>query len=77
MVVARDAEEAAQRLRGGTSAPVRAGTGRTAAFLFPGQGAQYPGMAAGLYDTEPVSAPKLTRARRCCVSRPAWICTLC
>jgi myxalamid-type polyketide synthase MxaB len=32
----------------------RAGTDRRTAWLFGGQGAQYAGMAAGLYDTEPV-----------------------
>ncbi|NUT32223.1 MAG: SDR family oxidoreductase [Hamadaea sp.] len=33
--------------------------GRTATFLFPGQGAQYPAMAAELYHTEPVFRSEL------------------
>jgi acyl transferase domain-containing protein/ubiquinone/menaquinone biosynthesis C-methylase UbiE len=35
---------------GATAAP----NDRAVVFMFPGQGAQYPGMAAGLYQTEPV-----------------------
>ncbi len=52
-VVAGDASRAAEALRA-ESRPVQATAGRTATFLFPGQGAQYPGMAAGLYAAEPV-----------------------
>lgn len=57
MVVAKDAEDAAAALlardplRVFTAAPQPAG--RTVAFLFPGLGEQYVGMARGLYRAEP------------------------
>src|SRR5262249_10464028 len=38
-----------------------AGRRRQVVFLFPGLGAQYPGMARGLYDTEPVFREELDR----------------
>ena len=34
--------------------PMVAATDRAVVFMFPGQGSQYPGMAGGLYQTEPV-----------------------
>ena len=62
-VVARGAAEAAERLRGG---PAAAGEAPAAApevaFLFPGQGAQHPGMAAELYAAEPTFREPVDRA---------------
>lgn len=49
--VAAGCQAAAAALAEGRPA-VTARPGRTFAFLFPGQGAQYPGMTAGLYATE-------------------------
>ncbi len=57
VLLARDAADAARALAGHD--PERLLTGfhrggdRPVAFLFPGQGAQYPDMARGLYETEP------------------------
>jgi acyl transferase domain-containing protein/acyl carrier protein len=64
-VVAGDRAEAVAKLssRGGGPAAriLAAGTKRSAAFLFPGQGAQYAGMACGLYGTEPTFAATIDR----------------
>ncbi len=65
-VLARDADEAVAALE--ALDPERTATGRAAqrgvpvAFLFPGQGTQEPGMAAGLYRDEPVFRAELDRA---------------
>jgi acyl transferase domain-containing protein len=65
VLVASDTAEAAARLRG----PARPGeTGRKNAapkvvFMFPGQGAQYPGMARELHAAEPVFRAVI---ERCC-----------
>ncbi len=57
-VVARDVDEALEALLTAGAAATRAtdsgGGDRTVAFLFAGGGAQYAGMGAGLYATEPV-----------------------
>jgi amino acid adenylation domain-containing protein len=65
VVVARSAGEAVEALSGRDPRKVRSrfedGSGRPVAFLFPGQGAQHPGMAAGLYDAEPAFRERVDR----------------
>jgi thioester reductase-like protein len=56
-VVCRDTQDATRALdvldAARASSGVHAGGARSITFMFPGQGAQYPGMAAGLYRSEP------------------------
>ncbi|WP_244961078.1 type I polyketide synthase [Paracoccus sanguinis] len=59
VLVAHDPAEAAALLRGGADNrrvfdAQKAGDDPRVVFMFPGGGAQYAGMARGLYDTEPV-----------------------
>ncbi|MEM8960336.1 MAG: amino acid adenylation domain-containing protein [Acidobacteriota bacterium] len=63
-VVARDRAHAVQALRAPGSSARAADGHRGVAFLFPGQGSQYPDMARGLYDTEPVVRDVIDRASR-------------
>jgi acyl transferase domain-containing protein len=62
-VVAADAESAAAALEGGAGVVSgRAGpSAPPVAFLFPGEGAQYPGMGRGLYETEPAYRAAIDR----------------
>jgi len=64
-LVARDRAEALGALEGAEDAPVfqdvRPAHERPLAFLFPGQGAQHPGMAAELYETEPLFRAEVDR----------------
>ncbi|GAA1973256.1 type I polyketide synthase [Kitasatospora viridis] len=53
-VVAGDPAAAAARLREGPRTGVAGARPPAVGFLFPGQGGQYPGMAAELYEREPV-----------------------
>lgn len=58
-VVAADPAEAAAALR--RAAPVRTVGRPKVVFLFPGQGAQYPGMARALAEAEPIFREQLQR----------------
>ncbi|MFD6156426.1 type I polyketide synthase [Nocardia sp. NPDC060256] len=53
-VACRDRDEAIARLADGLDSSSEAETDGSVAFLFPGQGTQYPGMGGELYRTEPV-----------------------
>lgn len=54
VLVASDAESLATACQDAPLAGPAAADRRSVGFLFPGGGAQYPSMARGLYDTEPV-----------------------
>ena len=63
-VVAETPAQAAEKLRKAATAAAQsrsAQAGASAAFLFPGQGAQFAGMAAALYKTHPVYAREIDR----------------
>jgi phthiocerol/phenolphthiocerol synthesis type-I polyketide synthase E len=64
-LVVREGESAAALLRGRLPDRVAAGVAesgsRSVAFLFPGLGDQYPGMARGLYEAEPVFRAEVDR----------------
>ena len=53
-MAAGDHDGAIAGLRESSLPLIEAATDRGVVFMFPGQGAQYPGMAAGLYESEPV-----------------------
>ncbi len=60
-VVATDADSAVRRLASVPPAPAKARTDAGAVFLFPGQGAQYPGMGRDLHRTDRVFAETVDR----------------
>ncbi|MBO0806722.1 MAG: SDR family oxidoreductase [Actinobacteria bacterium] len=69
VLIAGDARTAAAQLAGEEGRPlfthtVAARSSRSAAFLFPGQGAQYPQMARGLYESEPAFAAEIDRCAK-------------
>jgi amino acid adenylation domain-containing protein/thioester reductase-like protein len=54
MLVCRDLDDAVSQLERDTKATVQESREREVVFLFPGQGAQHTGMAAEIYESEPV-----------------------
>jgi acyl transferase domain-containing protein/acyl carrier protein len=54
MLVCRDLDDAVSQLERDTKATVQESREREVVFLFPGQGAQHTGMAAEIYEAEPV-----------------------
>ena len=65
-IVARDNDEAVARLDQLAKSAVDKSSAAAAQviFMFPGQGAQYPGMTAGLYTNQPVFAEWIDRGAR-------------
>ncbi|MEM6793888.1 MAG: SDR family NAD(P)-dependent oxidoreductase, partial [Acidobacteriota bacterium] len=61
-VVAPSGARAAEALRLGGGEVMREPRSRQAVFLFPGQGSQFPGMGAGLYEREPAFRADIDRA---------------
>jgi acyl transferase domain-containing protein len=60
-VVCGDRDEAVAALSSTKDALANDSAGRSVAFLFPGQGSQYPGMGADLYRTDPVYREEVDR----------------
>ncbi|KJY24127.1 acyltransferase domain-containing protein, partial [Streptomyces sp. NRRL S-495] len=69
---AADAAEALRALGGPGVVRGRAGTPGRTVFVFPGQGSQWAGMAAGLLDTEPAFAAALTRCAEALAPHTDW-----
>lgn len=60
-----DRQRVIDRLRAPDTLPaIEADADRRVVFMFPGQGAQYPGMARGLYEREPVVREAIDRCTR-------------
>jgi acyl transferase domain-containing protein len=74
-MVCSDRSEAVAALRSGDPRLLAVGrcrrVGTPVAFLLSGQGAQHPGMARGLYDSEPVFQREIDRAAEALAGRPA------
>ena len=64
VVVAEDMDGAVAALRDGGFVTAEAATAPPVVFMFPGQGAQYPGMAEGLYRREAVVRGAVDRCAR-------------
>ena len=60
-IAARDRADAIQKLRAPAQIQKASDTPSSIIFMFPGQGAQYPGMTAGLYASEPLFSSLIDR----------------